>query len=303
MIKKTLQFALVLWMLGILNISCDKDNGKADAYGNFEATETIISSETNGKITNFFVTEGQVLEVGQLVAQIDTVALSLKRDNLQAAKSVIYSKSKGVLSQIQVLETQISTAKKNKKRIQDLLADKLSSQKQLDDVNGQILAYQKQIKSIETQNAGVVQEAKTLDTQIKEIEHQIAKSTVKNPIKGTVLTKYAEANEITTFGKPLYKIANLDKMTFKGYISENQLVNIKIGDTVGVSVDAGDGLKSYDGTVTWIASEAEFTPKIIQTKEERINLVYAIKVFVQNDGGLKIGMPAEMIINHEYSSK
>lgn len=278
----------------ILTISCKNNQEKADAYGNFEATETNISAETNGKILSFAIDEGQVLEAGQVVAQIDTVALSLKRDNLLAAKGVIYAKSKGVLSQIQVLQTQIKTAEKNKQRIEDLLADQLASQKQLDDVNGQISAYQRQIQSIKKQNAGIVQEAQTLDAQIKEIAHQIAQSTVINPIKGTVLTQYAEENEVTAFGKPLYKLADLEEMTFKGYISENQLANIKIGDKVKIGIDSGEKMKYYDGKVSWIASEAEFTPKIIQTKEERVNLVYAIKVLVKNDGGLKIGMPAEM---------
>lgn len=297
MIRQILLKRLIILTFVLGLISCNNNNDKADAYGNFEAVETIISSESNGKIMAFRIEEGQVLEAGQKVAQIDTVALSLKRDNLKAAKAVIYSKSKGVLSQIQVLNTQIATAKKNKKRIKELLADKLASQKQLDDINGQISAYQKQIRSIETQNQGVVQEAKTIDAQIKEIEHQIAQSAIQNPQKGTVLTKFAEVNEITSFGKPLYKIANLDLMTFKGYISENQLAGIKMGDTVSIGIDSGDEMKFYDGVVTWIASEAEFTPKIIQTKEERVNLVYAIKAQVKNDGGLKIGMPAEMYIS------
>ena len=140
-------------------------------------------------------------------------------------------------------------------------------------------------------------ETKTLEAQIKEIEHQIKQSKIINPVDGTVLVKYVEVNEITTFGRPLYKIANLDLMQFKGYISERQLVDIKIGDTVTVKVDAIEGMKSYPGKITWVSSEAEFTPKIIQTKEERVNLVYAIKVSVKNDGSLKIGMPAEMKLN------
>ena len=281
----------------ILLTSCEKDNGKADAYGNFEATETTISAETNGKILTLNLTEGQVLKAGEVVAQIDSTALVLKRNNLLAAKNVIYSKSKGVLSQINVLKAQKETALLNKKRIEDLITDKLASQKQLDDINGQITAIDRQMSSIQTQNQGVLDETKTLDAQIQELNHQITQCKIINPVNGTVLVKYVEPNEITAFGKPLYKIADLSTMQFKGYVSETQLTSLKIGQKVEVSVDAADALIAHEGIVTWMASEAEFTPKIIQTKEERVNLVYAIKVAVKNDGSLKIGMPAEMHIS------
>jgi HlyD family secretion protein len=296
-IKKTsasLQSLLFVSMTILLLSSCKTSDDKADAYGNFEATEVTISSETNGKIMLFTISEGQKLEKGTLVAEVDSTALVLKRNNLLAAKKVIYSKSKGVLSQINVLKTQKETAMLNKKRIEDLLADKLASQKQLDDVNGQINAFDKQMASIQTQNAGVLDETQTIDAQIAELNHQIAQCKIYNPVAGTVLVKYAEAGEMTGFGKPLYKIANLDVMQFKGYISETQLSTVKVGQKVEVSVDAADALIGHEGTITWIASEAEFTPKVIQTKEERVNLVYAIKVDVKNDGSLKIGMPGEM---------
>jgi HlyD family secretion protein len=144
------------------------------------------------------------------------------------------------------------------------------------------------------QNASVVNEAKAIDAQIKEIEHQIAKSKIINPVDGTVLVKYIEPNEITSFGRPLYKIADMSQMIFKGYVSEPQMASIKVGQEVTLKIDMIDGTKNYKGTISWIASEAEFTPKIIQTKEERVNLVYAVKVNVTNNGSLKIGMPGEM---------
>ena len=288
---------LILVLILVFFTACNKNNNKADAYGNFEATETTVSAETTGKIISLQIEEGQKLAQGDVVAQIDTVALVLKRNNLLAAKSVIFSKSKGVLSQINVLKAQKETAMLNKKRIEDLLSDKLASQKQLDDINGQITAYDRQMSSIQTQNSGVLDETKTLEAQIQELNHQINLSKVINPVSGTVLVKYAEANEMTAYGRPLYKIANLDVMQFKGYISETQLSSIKVGQKVEVSVDAADSLIAHEGVITWIASEAEFTPKVIQTKEERVNLVYAIKVAVQNDGSLKIGMPAEMKIS------
>ena len=275
-------------------ISCSDDIQKADAYGNFEATEITISSESNGKIIHLDLKEGESISKGKTIAQIDTIALQLKKEQLEVAKSVIYTKSKGVLSQINVLNAQKATAKINKTRVENLIADKVGTQKQLDDVNGQISVIDRQIRSIEVQNAGVVNEAKKLDAQIKEIEHQISKSKVINPIDGTVLVKYVEPNEITGFGRPLYKIADMSKMLFKGYVSEPQMANLKIGQEVNLKIDAPDGMKNYKGNVSWIASQAEFTPKIIQTKEERVNLVYAIKVSVINDGSLKIGMPGEM---------
>jgi HlyD family secretion protein len=279
--------------------TCEKETIKADAYGNFEATEITISAESNGKIIRLDLNEGEQIKKGKLIAQIDTVQLQLKKEQLQVAKSVIFSKSKGVLSQIAVLNAQKESAFTNKKRVEALLADKVGTQKQLDDVNGKITVINNQISSIEVQNSGVVTEAKKLEAQIKEIEHQIAKCKIINPVEGTVLTQYAELNEITGFGRPIYKIADMSSMIFKGYISEPQLPNLKIGQEVTLKIDATDGMKDYKGNITWIASQAEFTPKIIQTKEERVNLVYAIKVSVVNDGSLKIGMPSEMWIENK----
>ncbi len=286
---------IAILLITIITLSsCSDDMLKADAYGNFEATEVTISSESNGKIIQLDLTEGENISKGKKIVQIDTTHLQLKKEQLAVAKSIIYTKSKGVLSQISVLNAQNETAQINKKRIENLIADKVGSQKQLDDVDGQIAVIKRQISSIEVQNAGVVNESKIIDAQIKEIEHQITKSKIINPIDGTVLVKYVEQNEITAFGRPLYKIADMSQMIFKGYVGEPQMANLKMGQEVNLKIDVSAGTKDYKGTISWIASEAEFTPKIIQTKEERVNLVYAIKVNVANDGSLKIGMPGEM---------
>lgn len=274
--------------------SCGNGTEKADGYGNFEATEITISAENNGKIMQFHIQEGDVLKKEQFVGYIDTIPLALKREQLQVSKAVISSKSKGVLSQISVLNAKLKTAKTNKTRVENLIKDQAATQKQLDDVEGEIDVIKNQIRSVEIQNAPVVNELKSIDVQLKQIDDQILKSKIINPISGTVLTKYAEANEITTFGKPLYKIADLQTMQLRVYISETQLASIKIGQDVNVKIDNANTMKSYKGTISWIASEAEFTPKIIQTKEERIALVYAVKIDVTNDGSLKIGMPAEL---------
>src|SRR5690606_12025022 len=174
------------------------------------------------------------------------------------------------------------------------------TQQKLDDINGEINVLNQQIRSIEIQNAPTINELKTIDVRLKQIDDQINKSKIVNPVNGTVLVTYAEQGEVFSFGKPLYKIANLNIMQLRAYISETQLSTININEEVTVKVDAGESMKSFKGTISWIASEAEFTPKIIQTKEERVALVYAVKVDVDNDGSLKIGMPAELwILNNE----
>ncbi|SFS43023.1 HlyD family secretion protein [Lutibacter maritimus] len=277
-------------------ISCNNNN-KADGYGNFEAVEITVSAENNGKLTLFSVEEGQTITKGEIVGLIDTIPLALKKEQLMVSKNIISSKSSGVLSQISVLNAQLKTAKISQNRIQNLIKENAGTQQQLDDINGKIDVINQQIRSVEIQNAPVVNELKSIDVQISQLEDQLQKSLITNPINGTVLVKYAEPNEITSFGKPLYKIADVSTMQLKVYISEKQLASIKIGQKVIVKIDSNKDLKNYEGTISWISSEAEFTPKIIQTKEERVNLVYAVKVNIQNDGSLKIGMPAEMWIS------
>lgn len=296
---KYLNSIIICAIIASMLTSCTKENDKADGYGNFEATEITISAENSGKLLVFNAMEGETIEKGTFIGLIDTVALSLKREQLLTAKSSIASKSRGVLSQIDVLNAQLKTAKLNKTRIENLIKDNAGTQKQLDDATGRIDVIKQQIQSVKLQNAPVVNEFQSIDIQIEQIEDQINKCKIVNPINGTVLTKYAEPNEITAFGKPLYKIADLSTLQLRVYVSETQLSGIKIGQDVTVKIDTQDTMKSYNGTIISIASEAEFTPKIIQTKEERVALVYAVKIRVINDGGLKIGMPAEMWLTSE----
>lgn len=291
--KNTVNIIGLLLTTLLIN-ACGNGGDKADGYGNFEATATIVSAESNGKLLAFEVEEGQVLKQHQLVGYVDTLQLSLKKEQLEATKNVVSSKSEGVLSQITVLKAQLKTAKIAKNRIDNLLKKGAATPQQKDDVNGKISVLTQQIRSIEIQNSSVVNELKSVDAQLKQLQVQIEKSNIKNDINGTVLVKYVQPFEIVSFGKPLYKIADLTTMQLRVYISETQLNSLNIGQKVAVKIDAADSMKTYTGKITWIASEAEFTPKIIQTKEERVNLVYAVKVAVTNDGGLKIGMPAEM---------
>lgn len=274
--------------------SCNKNNDKADGYGNFEATEVTISAQANGNIEYLNLEEGAVLEPKIQVGLVDTTQLYFNKQQLIASKSTVYSKSKNVISQRSVLQEQLKTTLIEKNRIQNMFVENAATKRQVDEIIGKVNILNEQIKSVETQNAPILNEVKSIDVQIEKINDQIEKSKIINPIKGTVLAKYAEPNEVTAFGKPLYKIADISEMTLRVYISETQLSKIKVGQNVTVKIDSDKEMKSFPGTISWISSSAEFTPKVIQTKEERVNLVYAVKVKVKNDGTLKIGMPAEM---------
>ena len=288
---------MIIALIIVSLAACNKNNDKADGYGNFEATEVTISAEANGKIEFLNLEEGAVLEPNTSIGLIDTTQLYLNKQQLLASKTTIFSKSKNVLSQTNVLQEQLKTTLIEQKRVQNMYAENAATKRQVDEVEGKVNVLKEQIKSVGTQDAPILNEAKSIDVQIEKINDQIEKSKITNPIKGTVLAKYAEPNEITAFGKPLYKIADLSEMTLRVYVSETQLPKIKAGQKVTVKIDTDTEMKSYPGTISWIASSAEFTPKVIQTKEERVNLVYAVKVKVKNDGSLKIGMPAEMWIN------
>ena len=285
---------IAILLTAIIFISCNKNNEKADAYGNFEATEITVSSESNGKIEFLNVEEGAQLKKGLLVGLIDTLQLHYNREQLKASIETVQSKSTSVLSQINVLNEQLKTAKIEQTRIQNMYAENAATKRQIDEIDGKVKVIEKQISSVQTQNAPILNEIKSIKVQIEKLDDQIKKSKISNPVDGTVLTKYAEPSEITAFGKPLYKIANLNEMELRVYVTETQLAQIKIGQKVTVAIDADNDTKKYEGNITWISAQAEFTPKVIQTKEERANLVYAVKVAVKNDGSLKIGMPAEV---------
>lgn len=285
---------IVFTSLLVAVLSCKDKKSEADAYGNFEATEITVSSEANGKIEFLEVEEGNKIAKNKIVGVIDTTQLHFNKLQLLASIETIYSKSANVLSQRKVLGEQLKTAKMEQNRILSMYKESAATKRQVDEIEGKVSVIQEQMNSVGTQNAPILNEVKSLEVQIKKIEEQIKKSKIENPLEGTVLTKYAEPNEITSYGKPLYKIADLSEMTLRVYFSETQLASIKVGQEVAVNIDDKDGTKPYKGTISWISAAAEFTPKVIQTKEERVNLVYAVKVLVKNDGALKIGMPAEV---------
>ncbi|MCD4684167.1 MAG: HlyD family efflux transporter periplasmic adaptor subunit [Bacteroidales bacterium] len=282
-------------VIAILFASCSGTNDISDAYGNFEVDNIIVSAEANGKLLLLNVEEGKSIKANEVVAVIDTIDYVLKRKQLKAQKRAISSRVENIQSQIEVQEQQKKNLLIDKRRIENLMKDGAATQKQLDDINGKIDLVNSQIESIKTQTVAVVTELEVIGTQISQVEESINKCNIKNPINGIVLEKYAEENEITAFGKPLYKIADMREMILRVYVSGNQLPHIKIGQEVEVLIDEDkQSNKILTGVVSWISESAEFTPKIIQTKEERVNMVYAVKVRVENEGSLKIGMPGEV---------
>ena len=279
----------------ILIVSCSKDDKKSDAYGNFEATEIQVSSEVDGKLLVFNVEEGMVLTDGQIVGLVDTTQLTFRREQLYAQKYAITSRVNNIFSQIAVLQEQRDNALNDKKRIEFLFKDGAATQKEMDDINSRIAVIDKQITSIETQNQTIVNEVKAIEAQIGQVNDFLRKCVLKNPVQGTVLNKFVEKGELVNMGKPLYKIADLGTMTLRAYFSGDQLSNLQLDQKVEVLIDKGAlDYKKMVGVVSWISPKAEFTPKNIQTREERATMVYAVKIRVKNDGYLKIGMPGEV---------
>lgn len=271
------------------------DKNESDAFGNFEANPVIVSAETTGKILHSDLKQGLFIDSGEMVAVIDTTQAFLQIQQLIAQKEAVRSKQNNVNSQIAVYKEQIKNLEINENRIKQMLEDGAATQKQLDDISGQINVIEKQIENANTQFISINKELEVIETQITTIKEQFNRCFVKNPVKGTVLETYIEEGEITTTGKALYKIANTDELILKVYVSGAQLSSVKIGQLVSVFIDKNETEnQELPGIVSWISPEAEFTPKIIQTKEERVKLVYAVKVNVKNDGRLKIGMPGEI---------
>ncbi|RMF58593.1 MAG: HlyD family efflux transporter periplasmic adaptor subunit [Bacteroidetes bacterium] len=276
--------------------ACNGNDHLSDAYGNFEAPEVVVSAEVSGRLVRFDVEEGQRLAAGAVVGLVDTTQLALQRAQLRAQREAVRSRLRSVRAQIDVLEAQQRVALTEKARLERLLARDAAPRKQYDDVLGQLDVLEAQIASVRTQTATIEAEVAALDVQLDQVADRLARSRIVNPVAGTVLVTYAEAHELAAAGRPLYKIADLDTMELRAYVSGAQLPHLRLGQRVTVLIDDGPTAnRTLEGEVTWIASEAEFTPKLIQTKEERVNLVYAFLVRVPNpDGALKIGMPGEV---------
>jgi HlyD family secretion protein len=297
----------------MLLFSCNNANNKFDASGTFEADEVVVSSELSGKLISFTVQEGQQIEKNSIAGMVDATNISLQQQQVQASIMALNEKTVNVIPQVQLLQnqlavqqSQLNTLQHEKIRIENLVKADAATAKQLDDINAQIDVAVKQLdvtrqqinvqrSNVSTQNRSILSEADPLKKRIAQLQDQAQRGNIINPISGTVITKYAEQGEVTAAGKALYKIADLTSLYLRAYITGIQLPQIKLGQTVKVMIDDGEKkYKEYSGTVTWVSDKAEFTPKTIQTKEERANLVYAIKVKVKNDGFLKIGMYGEL---------
>lgn len=287
--------------IAMLTASCGSDT-EFDAQGTFEATEVIVSSESAGRILNFSIDEGATIEAGTELAVIDSLQLHLQRKQLLAQQTALLSSRPDVSKQVASLREQIAKQKRELQRVDNMLADGAATRKQRDDIEAQIKVLQGNMEALLStlgkNTATINDNSAALEAQIAALDDRIAKCRVTAPVGGTVLVKYAEAGELATAGKPLVKIADLNAIYLRAYFTSSQLANIKLGDTVRVVADfGGDERYGYEGRIAWISSESEFTPKTIQTKDSRANLVYAAKIAVKNDGRIKIGLAGEVILD------
>ncbi len=284
---------MLLLLVGVT--SCDNGEGIANGYGNFEADEVVVSAKVPGEIIVFMVNEGMKYKMGTLVGVIDTVPYHLQRSELAANKKALSSKFSGVDAQLVVLKTEKSNLEREQRRLVELVSAGAATSQQLEDIEGKIKVLNGQISSVRTQNPSIHSQIDAIDSKLAQLENTIENCKITIPVSGVILNKIAENHEYTGPGKPLFKIANVSELNLRVYLSPNQIAKIELGQEVIVKIDGQNGeMMDYPGTISWVSSEAEFTPKTIQTKETRVDLVYAVKIRVKNDGALKIGMPAEL---------
>ena len=292
----------MLFLAALLPVACSNNKTDYDASGIFESTEVIVSSQVSGQLMEFTVTEGQQLQADSYLGYVDTTQLYLKKQQLMASRTAVSSRSTSVPRQIASLKEQIATQKRELARFGNLVKLNAANQKQVDDIQSQLSVLEKQLAAqtelLVNNNQGISGESTALESQIAQIEDQLLKSRITSPIQGTVLTKYAEQGEFTAPGKALFKVSDMQQMYLRAYITSDQLTQLKQGQPVIVYADFGEEqMRTYPGTISWIADKAEFTPKTIQTRNERANLVYAVKIAVTNNGYLKNGMYGEVKFN------
>ena len=292
---------VVVLFLAILT-SCGNSQNDFDATGTFEATEVTVSSEASGRILFLDIVEGQDIEEGGRVGVIDTVQLYLSKLQLMKSMSSVRSNRPDIGKQIAVIKEQIAKQKTERSRVESLLKDAAATQKQLDDIISAIAVLESQLTALQSslQNNALSIDAQSsaIEIQIAQIDDKLSKCIISSPLKGTVLAKYVEAGELAVVGKPLFKVADTKRLFLRTYLTLSQLKDVKLGQSVKVYADfGGDNRREYTGTIAWISEKSEFTPKSIQTKDDRENLVYAVKVAIENDGYVKIGMYGELVIN------
>ena len=291
----------LFYILTILFLVSCEQNVTYDAQGIFEATEVIISSEATGRILNFNVAEGELVEASTVVGAIDSMQLHLQRKQLVAQQSALLSSRPDKEKQVASLRKQIATMKNELKRVDNMLRDGAATQKQYDDIASQINILEGQLSAnlstLDNNTLTINENAAALEAQIAALNDRIEKCRITSAVRGTVLVKYAEAGEYATVGKPMMKVADLDNVYLRAYFTSDQLSKVNLGEEVKIIADfGGEERYEYVGRVAWVSSESEFTPKSIQTKDSRANLVYAVKIVVKNDGRLKIGLAGEVIL-------
>ncbi len=284
--------------------SCSKEENAAAAYGNFEATELFVAAKSSGELTQFTIAKGDAVKKGQLLGILDTTMLWLQKEQLTAKTSSIEAKLQEVDAQVSVLKAKKDNLIKNQDRLEKLVKSEAATQQDLDNMNTEVLITERQISQARTTKQSIAKELVVIEKQEALLNNQIRDCHIISPINGTVMETFYENKELALMGKPLIKVANLNNIDLKAYVDAPLLSEISIGKKVKVAIDGPDGsLIYFDGKVSWISSEAEFTPKIIQTPEERTNLVYAIKIAVKNDGSIKIGMPGEMHLTKQEDNE
>ena len=289
---------LIYGVTALLGVACGR-GGDYDATGTFEATEVTVSAEAAGRILYFDVEEGDDLAAGKQIGAIDTVQLYLQKLQLERQRASVRSSRPDIAKQVSSLREQIAKQQTERRRIENLLKDGAATTKQLDDIDSQLKVLQRQLdaqlSTLGNNAASIDENSSAIELQIAQAEDRLAKCRLASPISGTVLAKYAEAGELASVGRPLMKVADLGKIYLRAYFTSDQLAGLTLGREVMVTADfGGDERFEYPGRVTWVASESEFTPKTIQTRDTRANLVYAVKIAVENDGRLKIGMYGEV---------
>jgi HlyD family secretion protein len=290
--KFHLLFGLVI---GLILLSCNSQKDASDAFGNFEADDQLISSEIAGKILSSNFEEGMTLKKGAEIAVVDTIPIQLQMAQLKSQLVTIQAKRQSVQAQMAVVTQQKKNLEVDKTRILNMLKDGAATQKQKDDVTGNLELFDKQLGSTRSQELILTGEAEVVNTQLAQLQDRLTRCRILSPINGLVLERYKKAGELVATGQSLCRIADVSTLNLRVYVSGDQLPHLKIGQKVKVLIDdTSTKNRSLEGTVAWVSSEAEFTPKIIQTKVERVKLVYAVKVTVVNDGFLKIGMPGEI---------
>jgi HlyD family secretion protein len=276
--------------------SCRRNHNEADAYGNFEADEVIVSAQSQGELLYLDVAEGGTVGKHHLVGRIDSTVAAIKREQLFAQNSVIVARLKNLQAQLKVQDEQRINLVREENRIEKLLHDNAATPQQYDDIVGKVKVLDLQTEALRSQKSIILGEQSVLTAQLDEVKNLLSKCRITSPLSGTVLEKYVENGELVSPGTALFKVANLGEMELKVYVSGSQLSSIALGDTLGVLIDtSGNAVQALKGIVSWISAQVEFTPKIIQTREERVNMVYAVKIRVLNDGRLKIGMPGEVV--------